>query len=242
VILWLVVLAFGPGIFWLWYVYQKDRWEPEPRALVVKTFLLGMACAVPAALGEFLLFYSSIFFWPGFFVIVFAAPIIEEYAKYFVVSRIVYRQIDFSEPMDGIVYSAAAALGFASIENLLYLIAAQGKDILTPVFIGRAVFSVPGHVLFSTIWGAALGRAKFISDPLRRRALIHGGLLTAMVAHGLFNLLAMFGLLGAIGLLVFLFFAWKFFHQRVEEAISQSPYAQRLEQLFGRRDNSEPRP
>ena len=115
-IVWLVALAFGPAIFWLWYVYQKDRWEPEPRALVVKTFLWGMACALPAALGE------ALFFWSGFFLIVVAAPVIEEYAKYFVVSRTVYREIEFSEPMDGIVYSAAAALGFASIENLLYLI------------------------------------------------------------------------------------------------------------------------
>lgn len=235
-IVWLAVLAFSPAIFWLWYVYQKDKWEPEPRALVVKTFLLGMACALPAALGE------ALFFWSGFFLIVVAAPVIEEYAKYFVVSRTVYRTIEFSEPMDGIVYSAAAALGFASIENLLYLIAAQNQQMLAPVFIGRAIFSVPGHVLFSTIWGAALGRAKFISDPLRQRALIHGGLLTAMAAHGLFNLLAMFELLGAIGLLVFLFFAWKFFHQRVEEALSQSSYVQRLEQLFGRRDGSHPRP
>jgi RsiW-degrading membrane proteinase PrsW (M82 family) len=236
VIVWLVVLAFGPAIFWLWYVYQKDRWEPEPRALVVKTFLWGMACALPAALGE------ALFLWSEFFLVVLAAPVIEEYAKYFVVSRTVYREIEFSEPMDGIVYSAAAALGFASIENLLYLVAAQNEQILTAVFFGRAIFSVPGHVLFSTIWGAALGRAKFVSDPLRQRALIHGGLLTAMAAHGLFNLLAMFELLGAIGLLVFLFFAWKLFHQRVEEALAHSSYVQRLGQLLGRRDDSSASP
>lgn len=235
-ILWLVVLAFGPGLFWLWYVYHKDRWEPEPRALVVRTFLLGMACALPAALAE------ALFFWSGFLLIVVAAPAIEEYAKYFVVSRTVYRQIDFSEPMDGIVYSAAAALGFASLENLLYLIAAQNQDILTPVFIGRALFSVPGHVLFSTIWGAALGRAKFVSDLARQRVLIHGGLLTAMAAHGLFNLLAMLELLGALGLLVFLFFAWKFFHRRVEEALAESSYARKLGQFFKRHDDSDPIP
>ncbi len=233
---WLVVLAFAPGIFWLWYVYQKDRWEPEPRTFIVKTFLLGMACALPVALLE------APFYWSEFFLIVIAAPVIEEYAKYFVVSRTVYRQGEFSEPMDGIVYSAAAALGFASIENLLYLATAQSQHMLTPVFLGRAFFSVPGHVLFSTIWGAALGRAKFLPDPARQRALIHGGLLTAMAAHGLFNLLAMFELRGAIGLLIFLFFAWKFFHQRVETALAESSYAQRWGQLFSRRDDLNSRP
>nr|BAL53364.1 hypothetical conserved protein [uncultured Acetothermia bacterium]BAL59637.1 hypothetical conserved protein [Candidatus Acetothermum autotrophicum] len=234
--LWLVVLAFGPGIFWLWYVYHKDRWEPEPRALVLRTFLWGMACALPAALLEIP------FAWSGVFLIVIAAPAIEEYAKYFVVSRTVYRQLEFNEPMDGIVYAAAAALGFASIENLLYLLAAQSQDILTPVFIGRALFSVPGHVLFSTIWGAALGRAKFVSDLARQRALMHSGLLTAMAAHGLFNLLAMFELFGALGLLVFLFFAWKFFHRRIEEALAESSYAHKLGQLFKRHDDSDPLP
>lgn len=231
-ILWLVVLAFAPGIFWLWYVYQKDQWEPEPQKLVVKTFFLGMLCALPAALLE-VPFARS-----GILLIAIAAPVIEEYAKYFVVSRSVYRQIDFNEPMDGIVYSAAAALGFASIENLLYLIQAQGHDILTPIFLGRAIFSVPGHVLFSTIWGAALGRAKFVSDPARQRVLIGSGLLAAMAAHGLFNLLAMFGLLGALGLLIFLFFAWKFFHERVEEALAHSSYAERLGRLLSQRNDS----
>lgn len=233
-ILWLVVLAFGPGIFWLWYVYQKDRLEPEPRALVVKIFVLGMVCALPAALLE------VPFAWSGVFLIIVAAPVIEEYAKYFVVSRTIYKQIDFNEPMDGIVYSAAAALGFASIENLFYLVTAQSHNILTPVFLGRAFFSVPGHVLFSTIWGAALGRAKFVSDLARQRALIHGGLLAAMAAHGLFNLLAMFELLGAVGLLGFLFVAWRLFHQRVEAALAESSYAQRLGQLFSHRSDSRP--
>lgn len=91
-ILWLAVLALSPGIFWLWYVYQKDRWEPEPRSLVIKIFLLGMVGALPAALLE------ALFFWSEFSLIVIVAPAIEEYAKYFVVSRTVYRQTEFSEP------------------------------------------------------------------------------------------------------------------------------------------------
>ncbi len=232
---WIVVLALAPGIFWLWYVYQRDKLEPEPRSLIVKTFLWGLASALPAALLE------VPFFWSEFFLIVVAAPVIEEYAKYFAVSRTVYRRIDFSEPMDGIVYSAAAALGFASIENLFYLFAAQREDLLTPVFLGRALFSVPGHVLFSTIWGAALGRAKFVSDPISQKVLIRGGLLAGMAAHGLFNLLAMFELLGAVGLLVFLFFAWKFFHRRVERTLAESPHLRKLGDMLPSSD-TEPRP
>lgn len=224
------MLAFAPGVFWLWYLYRKDRWEPEPRHLVLKSFLWGLAIAVPAALLELA------FIWSEFLLIVIAAPVIEEYLKYFVVRRTVYHREEFSEPMDGIVYAGATALGFASIENVGYLFSAREAEILGPVFWGRAIFSVPGHVLFSTIWGAALGRAKFVEHPANQSALIRAGLLTSMAAHGLFNLLALLQIIGALGLLVFSFLAWKRFHHRIEEALAESPRAQRLGRLWGQHD------
>lgn len=228
--LWILLLAFAPGLFWLWYVYQKDRGEPEPRHLILKAFLWGLAIAFPAALLELA------FIWSEFLLIVIGAPLIEECLKYLVVRRTVYNREEFSEPVDGIVYSAAVALGFASIENFVYLLSAQQEDLLAPVFLGRAIFSVPGHVLFSTIWGAALGRAKFVTDPVNQAALIRTGLLTAIVAHGLFNFLALSELWGAIGLLVFTYLAWKFFHRRVEETLAESPYVRRWGRFLGQRD------
>lgn len=118
----ILLLAFAPGIFWLWYLYQKDRWEPEPRHLVLKAFFWGLVIAFPAALLE------TAFLWSQFLLIVVAAPVIEEYLKYFVVRRAVYHREEFSEPVDGIVYAGAAALGFASIENLGYLLSAQSRS------------------------------------------------------------------------------------------------------------------
>jgi RsiW-degrading membrane proteinase PrsW (M82 family) len=225
----ILVLGLAPGIFWLWYFYRKDKLEPEPKHLIVRTFLWGMVSAVPAIILEIP--------FKGLLLTVVAAPIIEEYLKYFVVRRTIYNHAEFDEPMDGIVYAAAAALGFASAENVLYLFTASASPqnfqvtmgtasasgaVLT-VFVLRALFSVPGHVLFSSLWGYALGRAKF-SEEESRRKLIVKGLLLAMLMHGLFNYLASTGPVFSLGMLVFLFFAWRMVHRKISGALADSPH------------------
>ena len=105
----IVTLAFAPGIFWLWFFYKKDKWEPEPKRLIVETFIWGLLAVIPVAIVEYP------FRSPWFAGAVVAAPIIEEFAKLLVVRLAVFKNAEFNEPMDGITYSAAAALGFASI-------------------------------------------------------------------------------------------------------------------------------
>ena len=93
--------------------------------------------------------------------------------------------------MDGIVYAMAAALGFATIENILYVL--EGG---LAVGILRAIVSVPGHVIFYCIFGAALGIAKFRPES-QRTGIILAGLFGAMLLHGIFNfsveILAVYG-------------------------------------------------
>jgi RsiW-degrading membrane proteinase PrsW (M82 family) len=242
------VIGFAPGVFWLWYFYHRDKLEPEPQHLVLRTFFLGLFVAIPAAIAEFVLSFVLIFFlfWveklflaqvAAFMTLVIIAPVVEEYFKYLAARTSVYRHADFDEPMDGIVYAAAAALGFASIENVLYLFVAKqeagwlGVEI---VFIARALLSVPGHVLFSSIWGAALGRAKFIQDQAVTRRLILGSLLGAMALHGFFNFLAglsiaaqenaAYAWVGAVGILALSVLAWIRIHRRMKEALKDSPH------------------
>lgn len=231
-ILAIIVLAFAPGIFWLWYFYKKDKLEPEPKQLVVKTFFLGMLVAIPVVLAELPFGNSELL------LAVIAAPIIEEYAKYFVVRRTVYKNVEFDEPLDGIVYAAAAALGFASAENAVYLVAAyvgpqeflessepiSALGVVLTVFAIRALLSVPGHVLFSSMWGYALGQAKFAPGE-RGRALIRNGLILAFVLHGLFNFLLEMGLLTALGMLILVLVMWRMVHRRIASALAGSPYA-----------------
>jgi RsiW-degrading membrane proteinase PrsW (M82 family) len=226
IVLFLIVIVLGlglaPGLFWLWFFYHRDKWEPEPKSAVIKTFFLGMAVVVPVLIVEIPL---TIFKFNLAFAIVglFCVGIIEEYAKYFVVRHGVYRREQFNEPMDGIVYAAASALGFASIENTLYFVSTvnRGVGLVVVVFLGRALLSTFGHALFSSLWGSALGKAKF--DPARGRSLVIKGFFAAALTHGLFNSVLLLpygiGLLVDGGLIIGLWFVVRR-QIRIAEALS----------------------
>jgi len=170
----LLLLALAPSLFIFLYIYRKDCYEPEPLHLVAWVFFLGALTVVPAAIIELL-------FPEGVVSSAFVAPVVEEALKFLVVFFAIYRHPQFDEPMDGIVYATAAGLGFATIENILYVL--EGG---IAVGIIRAIASVPGHVVFSCIWGFALGTAKFRPQN-ERSALILAGLFSAMLLHGIFN-------------------------------------------------------
>jgi RsiW-degrading membrane proteinase PrsW (M82 family) len=203
----LLALAIAPAIFVLCYFYLQDRYEPEPLGWVVKVFAIGALMVIPAALIESL-------FPAGLFVFVIVAPIVEESLKFSAVYFTVYRDEEFDEPVDGIVYAVAAALGFATIENILYVL--EGG---IAVGIIRAIASVPAHALFSSIWGYALGLAKF-RPPDKRPVLIASGLAAAIFFHSVFNLLAVGSeVLGLIFILVLLVpFGWWLAHHHIGHA------------------------
>ncbi len=218
----ILALAFAPGLFWLWFFYKRDKIEPEPKHLIVKTFFWGMAAVLPA------IFLETPFrgMAGGLALTVVAAPVIEEYLKYFAVRRTIYAHDEFDEPMDGIVYAAAAALGFASLENVFFLFSAYstgGEGQVWATFALRAFLSVPGHVMFSAMWGYALGVAKF-SPGADRRKVIAGGVGLAMLLHALFNLLVSTVPLVSIGMLAFLFFGWRAVNRKIAAALADSPH------------------
>jgi RsiW-degrading membrane proteinase PrsW (M82 family) len=222
-------LAFLPGVFWLWYFYKKDKFEPEPKRLIVKTFFWGMAGIIPAFIFEFP--------FSGMVLTVIAAPIVEESVKFTAVYKTIYSDAEFDEPMDGIVYAAAAALGFASIENVLYLLrASQSSGLIIGSFqftsafgavMGtiavRSILTVPAHVIFALLWGEALGIAKFAA-PAQRMSLIWNGLVLSIGAHALFNfLLSIFPII-SFAMLILVTSAWGMTHRKIEAALRASPF------------------
>lgn len=196
------VLALAPGVFWAWYFYHRDKFEPEPAALIVKVFLLGALATFPIAFIEG---FVGLFIASPLSMGAVIAPIVEEYGKFAVVHRFVYHNIEFDEPMDGIVYAATAALGLASVENVIYVFTAYliSPELALDTIAIRAIFSVPGHALFSSVWGYALGRAKFTAAD-RRSGIILRGLILAMVLHGIFNFLLFSTEFFAYALVVFI--------------------------------------
>lgn len=217
----LILLAIGPALFWLWYFYHRDRYEPEPLSWIVMIYLLGMVVTIPVAFIEGL---SSLVF-SEFLVAVMVAPIVEEGAKFLVVRKTVYQTTEFDEPVDGIVYAAAVGLGFATLENVIYVFSALETSFAFAVQTGvvRAFLSVPGHVLFSTLWGDALGRAKFLPAG-RRSGIIAWGLILAMFSHGLFNLLLYDAIGFAILVLVLVPVLWMTVLRHIHQSLLKSIY------------------
>ena len=144
----ILALALAPGVFWAWYFYRRDRFEPEPAAMVVKIFILGLLVTFPVAFTEG---FIGLFIVSPILMGAVVAPMVEEYGKFAVVRRFACQNTEFDEPMDGIVYAAAAALGLATLENVLYVFSAYltSPSLAFSTVIVRAIFSVPGHALFA---------------------------------------------------------------------------------------------
>ena len=220
---WLIlVIALAPGFFWLWFFYKQDVYEPEPLALVARMYFLGIIAALIALLLENL--YSP--FVPDLLFPALAVPVTEELAKFAMVVLFVYRDAEFDEPMDGIVYATATALGFATLENLLYVLPVQSLSSLMVNGTFRAILSVPGHALFAVFWGYALGIAKF-RPPGKKIPIIAAGLILAIAVHGFFNLLLDQSYTGlAVLLLLILPCVWWIAEKRIRTALlSEYGYA-----------------
>lgn len=183
-----LLIALAPALFLIWYFNHRDKYEPEPKRKILKIFLLGAMMVIPAAIAEPLLINAvgkvvgGLFniFIISFFII---API-EEILKYFAVRRWIYRSTEFNEIMDGIVYGVSASLGFATVENVLYVF----QFGMTTGII-RAFFAVPAHACFGALMGYYMGLAKF--NHAQESRLIIRGILLATLLHGLYDFLSL---------------------------------------------------
>ncbi len=185
------LLSVLPCALWLWYFSSRSLYKRPAWRVLVATFALGALATAPAL--RLNLLGQSLFI--DFFgrtrlshisVLFFVVGPIEELLKFLVVYFYAYRREEFDEPLDGVTFSAAAALGFAAIENVFYLAQIDNKELL----LLRGTLSNPGHALFSALWGLSLSRAKAAPNMLRERLpIVARGLLLASLLHSLFDLL-----------------------------------------------------
>ncbi|MCK9407504.1 MAG: PrsW family glutamic-type intramembrane protease [Bacteriovoracaceae bacterium] len=153
-------LAIAPGAAIAVYVYFRDKYEKEPLSLLLKTFAAGLFIVLPAALTEQLLF--SVFPLPNTIVVNTAVNnflfvgLTEELWKFFCLYMVAYSRADFNEPFDGIMYAVMVSMGFATAENLLYVMNG-GME----VAVARIFTAVPAHATFAVLMGYFVGLAKF---------------------------------------------------------------------------------
>lgn len=220
------IVGAAPSVFLLVFFYLKDRYEPEPRGHVALAFAKGALATVPAYAASWALARAVGDEWLALgglparaFDAVVLAALCEELPKW-IAFLFIYRWNEFDEPLDGVVYGVALALGFATVENILCVVRdGLGTGVL------RAIFAVPAHALFGAVMGFYFGRAKFGAAG-RARALVVFALVAAVVLHGTYDFILQ-ALRGAwmyaavsIGSLAL----WVFVLRRVHHAQDASPF------------------
>jgi len=178
-----VPLAIAPGIGLCLFIYFRDKFEKEPFKLLRNSFLFGMLSIIPAAIIELIFGALGIDENQGFFITLIYAFLIvaiaEESCKFFVLKRYVYKKTDFNEPFDGIVYAVMISMGFATLENILYVVQfGIGTAVL------RMFTAVPLHAVCAIFMGYFIGRAKFSKN---KAGNLFMGLFLAVIIHGLYD-------------------------------------------------------
>jgi len=179
-----LIFAIVPGIGLAVFIYTIDDHEPEPVNLLVLSFILGMASfAFSLIPGKFLdhLVDGIHNLLRARAVHAFASvAFIEEVSKFAIVRGILYRNHNFNEPLDGIVYSVMVGLGFATLENVVYVYY-EGID---SGFL-RMFTAIPAHAMFAVVMGYFLGIAKFKQKNEFSNAVF--ALLLAVILHGAYD-------------------------------------------------------
>ena len=180
-----LLLAIAPAMIFVIFIYLKDKIEKEPISFLIKIFFLGAFGSIIITLILGVLFNSiypltdekSVFqqFIKAFVVV----ALVEEFSKYVIVKYYAQKNKEFNEPFDGIVYALTVSMGFAALENVLYILQYGVSTGIT-----RAFTAVPAHATFGILMGYFMGKAKFSKNRIQLNLL---GLLGATIFHGFYN-------------------------------------------------------
>jgi RsiW-degrading membrane proteinase PrsW (M82 family) len=193
-----IILALCPVFIIAFYIYFRDKYEKEPWQMLFLAIMSGVFIVLPISLFEELMFFigkgfDGIFrpFWDAFFVASFS----EEGFKLAVLSLLIWKNKEFNEKFDGIVYASYISLGFAGVENVMYVMkSGVGVGII------RAITAVPAHAVFGIIMGFFFAQAKFY--PHKRKNYLFYSFLIPFIVHGSYDFILMSGI--NILLLVFI--------------------------------------
>ena len=226
----ILLTALLPIAILVYHIYRKDKKSPEPTGQLIKAFLFGIL-SVPVSfcisiplgiIGLYPVEATSIL--GSISTAFFGAAIPEESAKYFMLWLLLRKNRYFDEKMDGIVYAVCVSLGFAALENIMYLF--SNAESYLSVGIARAIFAVPGHFCFGILMGYYYSLAKFYpKTPKKNKTLI---LIAPILVHGVYDsilfIINVTPALSGILLIVFLVFChkmWKYGSKSIQEHLKR---------------------
>ena len=205
-----------PSLALVYFFVTLDKF-PEPKKIIIITFVYGILITIPAGLLNTYLdqiinnkfYYHKYYYEINTFVV---GPFVEEILKFLIIFFYCSRLDDFDEPMDGLVYGATAALGFAMAENFEYVYNAEsfGSTWQDVAWI-RAFLTAPMHAACGIFIGFSISYYHFNNKKI---IFLIIGLLVAIIFHFLYN----YGFFGFIVLIqiIILFFIFKNLRKKQE--------------------------
>lgn len=194
----LIIVSVIPIILLGLYIYNKDT-EKEPKSLLIELFSSGLVSSfivvvinmlTALLIPDFYLSdnYSKFTLFELFILIFLEIALVEELSKWLMIRFLGYQSKEFDQPYDIIVYAVFVSLGFAAVENIMYVM--QGG---ITVGLYRALFSVPGHAAFGVFMGYFLGLAKVYQkkDKFKYRLYIFLSIFIPALIHTIYNFLLM---------------------------------------------------
>jgi protease PrsW len=181
----LLFFALAPVFIVIIYIYVKDKYEKESKRILAYTFLLGavVSIVITTILYKFFDLFLPIpddySVWQQFVKAFFIVATVEEFSKYVIVRYYNQPRKGFNEPFDGIIYAVMVSMGFAAVENLLYVF--QGG---LQVALLRAFTAIPAHAIFAILMGYFMGKAKFSKNKVKWNLI---GLSLAILFHGAYD-------------------------------------------------------
>ncbi len=187
----LYAIAITPSIAFALIIYFTDRYDKEPLSLLVRLFTIGAFSIVPVIFIEKIL--DNFNMWTGHLSAIYTSFIVagftEEWIKRWVVLLVAYRHRAFNEKIDGIVYAVMASLGFATVENILYVVVRFAN--MPTIGFQRAIFSVPAHMLFAITMGYYISLAKYAVNDSLKKYYMKLSLFIPILLHGIYDYILM---------------------------------------------------
>ena len=193
----LFVLALIPVIGLLLFIYFNDKKEKEPFGFLIALFFLGMATVVTAIIGEYVgeavlgVIFDDKSVLKEIISAVFVVGVCEEIGKFLVLWLFTWKNKNFNYSYDAIVYAVFVSLGFACLENVVYVFS-NGVG----TAIARMLTAVPGHACFAVFMGFFYSKAKYASLTNKKSASARNILLSMIVpimVHGVYDAILMAG-------------------------------------------------
>lgn len=209
------VTGFLPVILWLLFWLWEDHKNPEPKSLILYTFTLGLIAVFVAFFLEKLFESPSLEIsgWIGWLSTLpfINMAVIEELVKFSAIAFIIGRNRHLDEPIDAMIYMITVALGFASMENLLFLINSLSQQETFGVFLFTGGLRFLGSTILHTVCSALIGATwalTFYKKSLQKWLTIFSGVILAIALHTAFNFLIIIS--GGQMMLPIMFVLWIF--------------------------------